>query len=132
MDRTGDKMPERGPEFICLSDAGAVVPDQKGGSRTLRKGDTVRGEYYVQVAERIGNLVDVETVDSELLEHLDETRRRRNGETFHEDFKAAMEGAEKTHNPRFDKGIPDAAENLRRVIREESGKTRAAKGRGRG
>jgi hypothetical protein len=114
--------------WVCVSDVGAVIPKKDGGSRVLKRGDILEGEYYEQVAPKVQGLVRKEDLDEKFLARLDKERRMRSGEAFPAEFKKAMAGVAEDFDPRFDKSPADAAATLGQVIQEESGGVHRSKG----
>lgn len=114
-------------KWFCVSNVGVVVPTPEGGSRVLKRGDWVEGEYYEEVAARVQSLVRVSDLDEAFLKQMELERRRRTGEAFPEEYAQAMEG-EVPFDPRFDKSPADAAGNLRQIMQEAGGEVKRNKG----
>jgi hypothetical protein len=120
----GDKAKES--KWICVSQVGAVVPTEGGGSRCLKRGDVLEGEYYEQIAPRVQGLLRYEDLDKKFKAQLEKERKLRSGESVPEEFRKAAEG-DQDHDPRFDGPNLDAAEDLARLVQEEKGKQQAEK-----
>jgi hypothetical protein len=126
---TGEKVDGAGDhDYICVSAAGVVVPTKEGGTKAMKRGDSVEGEYYDQVAERLNGLVLKSSLDRKFLDKLERERKIRTGEAFPQDFKRAAEGVNPDdYDPRLDGGGVDASENLSRVVQESRGAARRRK-----
>ena len=123
----GDPKKAREMKWFCVSNVGVVVPTPEGGSRTLKRGDWVEGEFYAPIAERVQSLVNAADMDKPLLDRLDLERRRRSGEAFPEEFRKAASGMDPEYDPRFDAPPTDAAGNLRQIAQEAGGEAKRSK-----
>ena len=108
-------------EWICVSDVGAVVPTESGGSKSLKRGDSLDGEYYEQIAPHVQGLIRAEDLDEGFKAQLEKERRFRTGESVPEEYAKAKMGQVDDFDPRFDKPLGEAAENLGQVIQEQTG-----------
>lgn len=120
---------EKPPEmkWVCVSNVGLVVPTPEGGSRTLKRGDWVEGDFYEEVAARLQSLVNISEMDKDLQDRLEMERERRSGKTFPEEFQRAAAGEDPEYDPRFDKPPSDAAGNLGQIVQEATGTAKRSK-----
>jgi len=114
-----------------VSMAGIIVPTPSGGSKVMKRGEKVEGEYYEQVAARITGLVRESDMPKDLIARLEKERKQRTGESFPADLKKMRDGEDPEFDPKFDKPSGCAAENLSKVVSEERGRVALDNSKGR-
>lgn len=114
--------------WLCISEAGLVVPVPTGGMKTLNRGDVVEGEYYRQVAAKVRGLILEDEVPKDMRERIEKERRMRTGEGFPEEFTKSKEEHAKDYDPRLDGPCRSANSDLAEAVREGLGKTKAERG----
>jgi len=111
----------KAPKWVCVSKVGAVVPTEAGGSRSLKRGDILEGEYYEQMADKIQGLIRYADLDVDFKAQLEKEQKIKSGESFPSEFQKARKGEAPDFDPRFDPSPVDAAGTLAQVVKETSG-----------
>ena len=110
--------------FVCVSRQGVIVPTPEGGSRTLREGDEVEGEYYEQIFAVQNALMRKSEMSKKMVETITARREAREDRNFPKKFKAAMDEGAEGRDVFIDPHRKGVVETLRGAVQDAVGSVR--------